>query len=116
MFIVFVFILTPAFGWAQNSNPDGLVGSPSLTLYYGYGSGNIKQTIGNSPQPQASLDNYGFKVELIYPASRYISFIFQANYEKQDQNFPENHEYLNMENKLTGYGFVFGIRLFSSGK
>ena len=116
LLIVVALVLAPVILWGQESNPDGNVGQPSFTLLGGLGTGGIKEYVGGADLYDFNLKDYGFRLEIVYPMAKSVSFIFQANVDKQNQTLPETSGYFKVEDKSTSYGIVFGIRLFSHSK
>ena len=112
--IVLMMVILPVLCFAQKSNPDGIIGRPSLTLLGGYGLGDIHKNINSNSLPLADLKTYGFRIEMIYPIDKETSFIFQLHYDKQNEKLSETYDIWKNELNLTGYGLVVGIRLFGS--
>jgi hypothetical protein len=98
----------------RKSNPDGIIGHPSFTLWAGFGGGGIKYSVGSSNVSNGDASSYILRADLTYPASQSISLLLQMNFSGQTQSFPETSEYFREETSLNGFGIVVGIRIFSA--
>lgn len=97
----------------RKSNPDGIVGHPSFTLWAGLGNGGIKHSVGSSKVSNGDFGSYIFRADLTYPASQSISLLLQMNFSGQTESFLKTSEYFKEETSLDGFGILVGIRIFS---
>jgi hypothetical protein len=97
----------------KKSNPDGIIGHPSLTLWAGFGGGTIKNSIGRINLPNGDASSYTLRADVIYPATKSTSLLLQIGITGESQSFPETSEYYNEKISLNGYGIVVGVRIFS---
>lgn len=113
----FVYILIfSSLSFAENSNPDGILRKPVLTLLIGLQEGSAQNSIkkiGYSINNDASLGGYALSGEILYPTTSRISLIFRFGVNSQTYSWTETPLFLAEENKTNTYNFTFGIRLFT---
>lgn len=111
-----LFFLFSGFCFGQESNPDGKIGKPTVTILGGLRTGDSKFTLsenGLSVKRDGEFSGSGVWINLTYPTSRSLSLIFQFNADWQNSEYPVTRDFYRQESKFTTYGFVFGLRFFT---
>lgn len=83
-------LVLPTLCFARDSNPDGLLNRPSFTLLAGFNRANRDFSLGYSHNYRyhSRLEDYNFRAEIIYPATRSLSLILRAKHSISNEYSP----------------------------
>lgn len=119
-FLVILIILTLTFRalpiMAQDRNPDGIIDAPTITILGGLRMGNDTYSLWEGRplfSSRGDLNGSLLMAEIIYPATKNLSLIFQFSRDWQKLEYPKTEASYRRETTLTGYNLIFGIRLFT---
>lgn len=103
-------------GFAQDSNPDGVIGKPMLILLGGFRTGSGELTLWQNMYPikrGGDFSGFGLLGEIICPASKNLSLVFQISGDWHKINYPETPKFFRQKSRFGIYSFVFGFRIFT---
>jgi hypothetical protein len=113
-FLLLCFVVVSS-SFAQDSNPDGMIGKPSITLLGAIQRGSGEISVLNTPTLKQDTEFKAWFLggNITYPVTRTVSLIFEVGGVSQESKHPETLEFFGSTSELRVYSFTFGIRMFT---
>jgi|GEM_PF-1514707 len=117
LFVFLLIVFTAPIARATDSNPDGILNAPTITILGGFqtGSDTYSQWEGSRVYTShGDLSGPLVTAEIIYPTTKNLSLIFRFSGSWQKLEHPQSRDFYQTESKVSGYGFLFGLRVFGN--
>ncbi len=114
--LAIAFVFLDASALAQESNPDGIIGKPSITILAGLQTGSGDNTvsgIGTIASQKSDFNGLVVDAKIIYPAVTGVSLLFDLTVNLQRLELPETSSLPRQKSNLDVYSFAFGVRFFT---